>query len=126
MNTHIMKESFLKAFWFYCFSLALFGVTYAAISWPSSAPSGEVAGGKFATVLNSILSSSSYQAPGDGTVKRAASTATAGMLFPDGNTQTKAFQGISTIRPNNLSNFTLANGASVNYVAYCNAGEVLT
>lgn len=49
-----------------------------------------------------------------------------GVVFPDGNTQTKAFQGIMTIRQNNVGAFTLVNGASVTYTATCLAGEIAT
>jgi len=45
------------------FVLCTFGIVYAAISWPASPPSGETAGGKFATAINAILSSSDWKNP---------------------------------------------------------------
>ncbi len=52
------------------FVLAVLGIAYAAINWPVGNPGGtEVTGGKFTTIFNSILQSSNYLLPGDGTVK---------------------------------------------------------
>ncbi len=51
---------------------------------------------------------------------------TGGVKFPDGNTQTSAFQKTITIRTNAPGNFTLSNGGSAVYTASCVAGEVAT
>jgi hypothetical protein len=49
-----------------------------------------------------------------------------GVIFPDGVTQTVAFQRTVTVRTNSPANFSLAPGASAIYTASCNAGEVAT
>jgi len=68
-----VKEQTLNALLF-CSACAVFvSVAYAAISWPASAPSGETAGGKFAAVINSVLSSGDWKNPGTGKVKSAES-----------------------------------------------------
>jgi len=54
------------------FLLCTFGIVYAAISWPASAPSGETAGGKFASYLSKMLVNSDI-ATTDGKVKSAES-----------------------------------------------------
>lgn len=49
-----------------------------------------------------------------------------GVKYPDGNTQTSAFQKTMTIRTSSPGNFFLANGGSVGYSASCQAGEIAT
>lgn len=34
------------------FILAIFGIVYATVNWPSTPPSGEIAGGKFSRLFN--------------------------------------------------------------------------
>jgi len=63
------------------FLLCTFSIVYAAISWPSSAPSGETTGGKFATVISSILSSGDWKNPGTGVVKKASEVAFEGFSY---------------------------------------------
>ncbi|MEK2644428.1 beta strand repeat-containing protein [Bdellovibrio sp. BCCA] len=60
------------------------------------------------------------------TVAGAIESTTGGVKYPDGNTQTSAFQKTMTIRQNSPGNFSLADGASVGYTASCNAGEIAT
>lgn len=51
---------------------------------------------------------------------------TDGIKFPDGTTQTAAFQKSMTIRTNFIGSFTLPNSASVQHTASCNADEIAT
>ncbi len=59
------------------------------------------------------------------TVSGTIESTSGGVKFPDGSTQTKAFQGIMTVRTN-VSTFSLSNGASTSLTATCLAGEVAT
>lgn len=52
--------------------MGVIGIAYAAISWPSSVPLGETAGGNFSAVLNRILASGNYATDTTGKVKLAA------------------------------------------------------
>lgn len=68
-----VKEEFIRAFLFASF-LALFVATYAfaAVSYPSTSPNSEVAGGRFADVLNRILANHNYQTDTTGVVANSA------------------------------------------------------
>jgi len=46
-----IKHEIFRATIFFGTGIALMGITYAAISWPASAPSGETAGGKYVSKL---------------------------------------------------------------------------
>lgn len=55
------------------FVLAIFGIAYAAISYPSSAPLGETNGGKFMTYFTKMLVDANINST-DGTVKKASNS----------------------------------------------------
>jgi hypothetical protein len=66
-----LKTQAVNAFLFSIFSiLFVAGIAYAALSWPSSVPSGETAGGKFSDYFSKMLVNTGPS--GDGTVKNAA------------------------------------------------------
>lgn len=72
-----VKSRALDAFLFSLFSLLFIGgIVYAAISWPTTTPTGETTGGKFATILNNILASGNYTTDTTGKVKSATSADT--------------------------------------------------
>jgi len=60
---NIAKQAWNAFLIFLFLGLFAIGAVYAAISWPASAPSGETAGGKFAAVINSVLSSGDWKNP---------------------------------------------------------------
>jgi len=60
------------------------------------------------------------------TVAGTIESSSGGVKYPDGVTQTSAFQKSMTIRFFTPSDFVLGNGESVGYTAYCNAGEIAT